>query len=213
MATAPAQSSPAYPRLAPIDAAALAAFAEIPPFVMANAGEPPTWDPLIPPLRQASDTQPMLLRSLVWGLAQPERLWWACLSARLEEILSARSTRSQSLILAERWVREGDDAVRYEAFQRSRDEGAMGAAPLVGIAAFVSGPSLAPQGAPVEAPPADLARSSTLSALMVAAGAKPLGDKGFERVNSIGLDIAAGGDGRDAARRALTAASGGPASS
>ena len=209
MATAPVQPAVSFPRLAPIDAPALAAFAEIPPFVMAKAGTPPAWAPLIEPLRTAIDTQPMLLRSLVWGLAQPDRLWWACLSARLEEILSARPTRSQSLILAERWVREGDDAVRYEAFKRSRDETAMGAAPLVGLAAFVSGPSLAPPDEPVEAPPADLPRASTLSALMVAAGAKPLGDQGFERVNSIGLDIAAGGDGREAARRAL-AASGGP---
>ncbi|MEO6339152.1 MAG: hypothetical protein ABIO39_03850 [Caulobacteraceae bacterium] len=213
MATAPAQAIATYPRLAPIEAEPLAAFAEIPAHVMAMAGSPPAWAPLIEPLRKANDTQPMLLRSLVWGLAQPDRLWWACLSARLEEILSARTTRSQSLILAERWVREGDDAVRYEAFHRSRDESAMGAAPLVGLAAFVSGASLAPQGAPVEEPPADLARSSTLSALLVAAGAKPLGDKGFERVNAIGLDIAAGGDGREAARHALNAASGGPQSS
>ena len=204
MASAPRQAAATYPRLAPIDAEALAAFAEIPPFVMQKAGSPPAWAPLLEPLRVSNDTQPMLLRSLVWGLAQPDRLWWACLSARLEEILSARTTRSQSLILAERWVREGEDAVRYEAFHRSRDESAMGAAPLVGIAAFVSGRSLAPPDAPVEEPPADLPRSSTLSALMVAAGAKPLGDKGFERVNAIGLDIAMGGDGREAARRALT---------
>lgn len=212
MASRPQQPA-AFPRLAPIDVEALAAFAEIPPFVMAKAGTPPAWAPLIEPLRISNDTQPMLLRSLVWGLAQPERLWWACLSARLEEILSGRTTRSQSLILAERWVREGDDAVRYEAFHRSRDESAMGAAPLVGLAAFVSGASLGPHGGPVEEPPAELPRASVLSALMVAAGAKPLGDKGFERVNSIGLDIAAGGDGREAARRALDAAQAGAQSS
>ena len=212
MAQAPVQHMTTYPRLTPIDMKALAEFAEFPPYVPPLAGTPPVWPPLIEPLKHGTDTQTMLLRALIWGLPQPERLWWACLSARLEEIVSGRPTRSQSLILAERWVREGDEAVRYEAFHRARDEGSMGPAPLVAMAAFVSGPSLAPQGAPVEAPPADLARSSTLSALMVAAGAKPLGARGFPLINSIGLDIAAGGDGREAARRALAAATGGSAS-
>jgi hypothetical protein len=199
-------------RLAPIDdPEALAAFAQIPREIMAQAGRPPRWGDLIGVLRAAPERQPMLTRALAWGLPPAQSLWWACLAARLEEILSGRSQRSQALVLAERWIREGEEPVRYEAFQRAREESALGAAPLVGMAAFVAGPSLGPLGGPEEKPPADLARNSTVGALTTAAAAPALKHDGFRLVNSIGLDIAAGGDGREAARRALAAASAAPA--
>jgi hypothetical protein len=210
--SAPPPDPQARIRLVPIDdPEALAGFAQIPSELMAQAGRPAQWGDLVRVLRASPDRQPMLMRALVWGLPPEHSLWWACLAARLEEILSGRSQRSQALVLAERWIREGEEPVRYEAFQRAREESALGAAPLVGMAAFVSGPSLGPQDGPEEKPPADLGRQSTLGALTTAAAAKPLKEDGFRLVNSIGLDIAAGGDGREAARRALAAASTAPA--
>lgn len=192
----------AYPRLRPLEPDALKTSADLPEADLMQAGEPATWEPLIQAL-SAPERGPLLLRSLAWGLPTTELLWWACLSARLEEIVSGQASRSQALVLAERWLREKDDSVRYEAYQRSRAEKARGAAPLVAMAAFASGPSLAPAGSPPEPPPPELGRDTATSALLVAAAAPHMGETGFSRVNAIGLEIAAGGDGREAARRGL----------
>jgi hypothetical protein len=194
-----------FSRLKPLDPPALQRAAGIGGEVMAAAGQPPSWTGLAAALQAAPERQPMLLRALAWGMDDFDRLWWTCLAGRLEEILSGRTARSQALIQAERWYRERDDSVRYEAFQRGREESALGPSAMVGMAAFVTGPSLAPADQPVEPPPAGLPHDAALGVLTAVAASAFLGPEGFREVNRVGLDIANGGDGRDAARAALTA--------
>lgn len=192
------------PRLKPIDLEALRSQG-VPAAVLAEAGEPPTWPPLIGRLRADPDRPLDLMRALAWGMDDPERLWWTCLAGRLEETASGRQGRSEALVLSERWLREKDDSVRYQAFERSREESALGPAAMVGLAAFVCGPSLAKPDQPAEPPPPNLPFETTLGALVAIAASPFLGPDGFHHIAGIGLDIAAGGDGREAARNALTA--------
>lgn len=192
-----------HPRLRPIDDQLLGQVAGIRRELIVEAGEPLSWPRLIATLQAAPERQPALLRALAWGMDDLDRIWWTCLAARLEEIQSGRAGRSQALVLSERWLREKDDAVRYEAFQKGQEESALGPPAMVGMAVFVAGPSLAPAGQPVEPPPAGMAHDTALGVLTATAASPRLGDNGFVHVNRIGLDIAAGGEGREAARQAL----------
>ncbi len=193
-----------YPRLRPLDLGALRNLG-LSAGLAAAAGEPPAWPSLIQALRADPSHRLELLRALAWGMDDLDRLWWTCIAARLEEIASGRGERSQALVLSERWLREKDDSVRYEAFRRSREEGSRGPASMVGMAAFVAGPSLAPPDKPVEAPPPSLPFEAALGVLVATAAAPAMGEDGFTHVNAIGLDVASGADGREPARNALAA--------
>jgi hypothetical protein len=160
----------------------------------------------------ASNNHPIALtHALVWGLPSPLLIRWACLSARLEEVASDRSDRSKALVAAELWLRKGEEKDRYEGYDRGSEEGFETPGALAALAAFLSGPSLAPQGARPEAPPPKLGRACAANVLAVAATSEPLGKKGFQHINVIGLDLAFGGDGRTGAHRALAAIQGDPA--
>ncbi len=193
-----------HPRLRPLDRAVLAEALNAP--ALRQGGE--RWTDLLAELQADPPQTMLLLRVLGWGLGLRELLWWGCLSAKLEEIVSRRRPPSRALLAAERWLREGEDEVRYEAFRAARDEGRASPGVLMGYAAFAAGPSLAPADAPAEPAPPGTPRQAACGVLLAAATAPALEATGFgfELVNMIGLDIARGGDGRGAARRALATA-------
>ena len=97
--------------------------------------------------------------------------------------------------------------MRYEIFALAQAETKPTPGTLAGYAAFSSGPSLSPPDAKAAPPPAGMARGASLGALSAAAVAPDMAatGRGFDAVNLIGLELAAGGDGRAAARRALSA--------
>ena len=197
-------ADPDYPRLRAFDLEALREAVDAPG--LAVGGEARAWRALIPLLRGARGEAPTLTRVLAWGLGEMELIWWACLAARFEETLSGRRAVSEALVMAQRWLRDRDEAVRYMAFERAQSETRATAGTLAAYAVFAAGPSLAPRdAAPAPAPPG-VARGAALATLMSAAAAPAMAATtvGFDLVNRIGLEIAAGRDGRAAARGALS---------
>lgn len=198
-------AAPRFVALRPFDPQALARATRLDTASFAALGAE-AWDDLVTSLQTDPSRTPALSRALAWGLEAPALLRWVCLAARLEEVVSERAERSGALICAERWAREGQDDVRYEAYRLAREEDFATPAALAALAVYVSGPSLAPEGAPPEPPSPNLGASTALGALMAVAVSEALGAKGFDCINTIGLDLACGQDGKAGARRALALA-------
>ena len=142
-----------------------------------------------------------LVAALCWGLPVAERLRWVVLAARLAEVTAADGRPSAALESAERWLRDRDDALRRRAFRQAQAEGMATPGALAGLCAFVSGPSLAPEGAPEQPAGPDVGCRAAAGALLSSAAA--IGNDGLDAVNHIGLELAQGRDGREAARRGL----------
>ena len=207
---APTASPPAdeaaWPRLRPLVLAALRSDLQA-PTLAADRPEPPRdWTALLGPMRRDLAQGPALLRALAWGLGDDDLLWWALLAARFEEALADRPRPSRALAYAERWLRERDETIRYQIFALAQAE-PPGPGALAGYAAFASGPSLTPADEKPQPPPPGMARGAAQGVLLAAAAAPAMvaSDHGFDVVNLIGLEVAAGRDGRAAARRALSA--------
>ena len=170
-----------------------------------EAGE--RWSALLADLRRSPPRPALLSRVLAWGLSDEDLLRWALLAARLEEVLRRPPRPSRALVSAERWMRDRDETLRYDVFALAQAEEKPSPGTLAGYAAFSSGPSLSPRDAEPAPPPPGLARRAASAALTAAAaavdGSAP--GRGFDAVNLIGLEMAAGGDGRAGARRALDA--------
>jgi hypothetical protein len=193
----------AYPGLRPFDGEALPWPARLKAEIL-GAQHEPSWHATVDRLAATPAGDPPLLNALAWGLTTERLLRWMCLAARLEEVVSARKTRSAALVSAEQWLREKDDKQRYEAYRLGQAEDFATPAAMAAMATFAAGHSMAPEGAPIEAPPPGLGRSTATSVLVTAAASEALAEDGFMRVNMIGLDLARGGDGRAGARDALT---------
>lgn len=195
-----ARSDPEFPGLRPFDPGAAPLVARE---RAKRMGGSPGWGGVIDGFRADPAGASPLLQTLAWGLDHDLLLRWMCLAARLEEVVSARSPLSAALVTAERWVRERQDSLRYEAYRQAQRENFATPGAMAAMATFVSGPSLAPADAPTEAPSPALGRASATSVLMAVGGSETLSANGFERVNLIGLDLARGRDGRAGAREAL----------
>ena len=195
-------ADPIWPRLRPLDLPTLRREAEAQDLPGAR-----DWSALVAAIRGEPGQGALLVRVLAWGLGGDDLLWWALLAARLEEALSDRPDPSRALIMAERWLRERDESVRYQVFALAQAEARPSAGTLAAYAAFTAGPSLAPQDAPAQPAPAGAARGAAQGALTASAAAPAMAatGRGFDAVALIGLEIAAGRDGRAAARRALSA--------
>jgi hypothetical protein len=187
---------PAYPALRPFDLETLREAVDAKGLSVRAYDNMHAWGPFLRLLRAERGEAATLTRVLSWALAETDLIWWACLAARFEETLSRRRSVSEALVLAQRWLRERDEAVRYRAFDLAQQ---------AAYAVFAAGPSLAPRDAPAAAPPPGVARGAASGALMAAASAPAMAATGlgFDLVNRIGLEIAAGRDGRAAARGAL----------
>lgn len=189
-----------FPGLRPLDISALPVTKTWK--IALSADNPADWAHAIGRMAENAGGGGPLLQSLAWGLETGALLRWACLAARLEEILSGRA-RSEALIIAERWLREQKEPLRYEAYRLAEAEDFATPATMAAVAAYASGPSLAPADAPPSPPSPGLGRSTATGVLVSVASAEALENGGFARVNMIGLDLARGGDGRRGAHDAL----------
>jgi len=160
------------------------------------------WADAIDRLKSIQGGQALLLKLMVKALEKQRLLRWVALAARLEEV-AGRHPQSEALKFAERWIREGDDPLRYEAYRHAEKEEFATPGAKAAMVTFVAGPSLGPEGSGQSPPGPNLARNVAAGILMSFAGSEALADSGVARVNSIGLELARGGDGRAAARAAL----------
>ena len=196
---------PRWPRLRALELANLREQVDTPDLGPGDDGR--RWSDLLASLRREPPRASLLTRVLGWGLSDDDLLWWGLLAARLEEVLRRAPRPSRALALAERWFREREEPLRFEVFAQAQAETKPTPGTLAGFAAFSSGPSLSPPDEKPAPPPPGMARS-TSGAILTAAAAAVDGlapGRGFDAVNLIGLEIAAGGDGRAAARRVLSA--------
>ena len=156
------------------------------------------WSALLTELRRAPQQAPLLTRVVAWGLPDDDLLGWALLAARLDEALRRPPQPSRALLMAERWMRGREEADRHELFAVAQAEVKPTSGTLAGYAAFSSGSSLSPPDEKPAPPPPGLARGASSAVLPAAAAAINTAStgRGFDAVNLIGLDLAAGGDGR-----------------
>ncbi len=93
-----------------------------------------------------------LAKSILHMLPPREAVWSACLFARLAEVrLDAAPSRAHRA--AEVWVRDQDEPTRYKAYECAQAEEMATTGAWAGMAAFFSGPSLAPIDAQTPVPP------------------------------------------------------------
>jgi hypothetical protein len=189
------------PKLARISADILIKHAQVDPDIAIMADTPDGLADVLEALSFEESFHPQMVRVLALALGPREAIWWAILCARLEEAL-AKESPSEALKLAERWVREQEDDLRYEAFEKAQKEGMDKPSSLVCMAAFLSGPSLAPAGQPAQAPAEFLGAQSVATAIISAhLASRSTIAIGLANLLVIGLDVAAGKDGRTLARR------------
>jgi hypothetical protein len=105
---------------------------------------------------------------LAHALPKRETVWWGLLAVRSQLGEAPPADAAAVLAAAERWVRQPTDEHRYAAMQAA--EADMGsAASMVGIAAFMSGGSIAPAGNETVPPPAHLTGTMVASAVILSA--------------------------------------------
>ena len=93
------------------------------------------------------------VKYLAHALPKREAVWWGLLTVRSHLGEHAPPGPAGILAAAERWVRQPTDENRVAALEAAEPEMAS-AAGMIGIAAFMSGASIAPPGCePVAAPP------------------------------------------------------------
>lgn len=142
-------------------------------------------------------------RDAVYALALmlPHRqaVWWACLASRLlpdsEETMESRI----AIEAAERWVQSGSPEDAEQAGVVAERSDSRRAPGWAAMAAFWSGPSLAPRGQQAIAPPAHLP-GIAVRTTMILLTHDPLfaGRASFADWLEIGLALMNGGNGRDA---------------
>lgn len=136
------------------------------------------------------------VNALTLLLPHRQTVWWACLSARLIPDLDRRGNDMAAIAAAEAWVQTGsaDHAARAGelALAGNRD-----AAPAwVAMAAYWSGPTIAPRGSQAVPPPPHLPGVAARSAMLLLMQEKGLAD----RINhgdllGIGRELMLGGNG------------------
>jgi hypothetical protein len=196
------------PKLSRLSPEVLVRHAQVHPDIAALADDPDGLADVLEALSFDESFHPAMIRVLALAMGVREAIWWAILTARLEEAV-AKTPASPALKMAEQWVREQDDQLRYDAFAKAQSEGMDQPSSMVCMAAFLAGPSLAPPGQPVHAPAPFLAQQSVatavLSAHLASRGSVAIG---LTHLLVIGLDVAAGRDGRTLARHVYKLLSG-----
>ena len=105
---------------------------------------------------------------LAHALPNREAVWWALLTVRAHLGEQAPPGATGILAAAERWVRQPTDENRLAAMKVA--EADMGSpASMVGIAAFMSGGSIAPPGFEAVAPPTHVTGTMVASAVILSA--------------------------------------------
>jgi hypothetical protein len=189
------------PKLCQLEPDVLVKHANVDPVIAALAHAPDGLADVLEALSFEESFHINMVRVLALALGPREAVWWAILCARLEEAL-ARQDPSNALKLAERWVREQEDELRYDAFAMAQTEGMDQPSSLTCMAAFLSGPSLAPVGQPAQ-PPAPYVGGQSVATAVIAThlASRASVAIGLTHLLVIGLDVAAGKDGRTLARQ------------
>ncbi len=189
------------PKLLALTPEILIRHAQVDPDIAALANAPDGLADVLEALSFEDSFHALMVRVLALAFGPREGIWWAILCVRLEEALAGVEP-SKALKLAERWVREQDDALRYEAFSMAQASGMDQPASLTCMAAFLCGPSLAPLGEPAQ-PPAPFIGKQSIATAVMSAHLASRASVAIELTHLliIGLDVAAGRDGRTVARR------------
>jgi hypothetical protein len=133
---------------------------------------------------------------LARALPKREAIWWSCLCAR--QILEAR-TRPELITCvqaAEDWVHRPTEENRRKAEAAGTAIGDSHPGRWTALAAFWSGGSMAPPGAPEVEPSNDFSAKAVAGAILMAAGLDPKESAArYKLFLAYGRDIAVGGAG------------------
>jgi hypothetical protein len=131
------------------------------------------------------------IRFLAHLLPRREAVWWAWMAARKAAPEAAPEVRT-SLHATEHWIRQPGDAARRAAMRAAEAATLQTPAGCAGLAAFLSGGSIAPDGqAEVPPPPTGTARAVYGSLVLAAVLAEPssAGDN-FRELLGHGIELA-----------------------
>ncbi|WP_156678756.1 DUF6931 family protein [Sphingomonas profundi] len=142
---------------------------------------------------------PEAAAALALMLPRRQAVWWACLCARLLPDVAARPADGAAIEAAETWVQtqSPEDAEQAGALAEACDAGAP--ARWAAMAAFWSGPSLAPRGQQAVAPAPHLAGVAARAALTLLVHHPAIARRiDHGDLLAIGTDLMHGGLGRQA---------------
>lgn len=138
------------------------------------------------------------VRLAAHALPKREAVWWACMAARATPPRHATPLERQALEAAEEWVRRPEEALRHRCMALALESGCRGPEAWAAVAAFWSGPSLAPPGAAPVPPAAQLTGVAVTGAISLAAlrDDPARAPQRYARYLAALRDIARGGAGR-----------------
>jgi hypothetical protein len=167
-----------------------------------SADARPHLKPEMPPLDfvkalVAHDLYSDAVQFLARALPKREAVWWSCVCARDLSADAKRPELADGLQAAEAWVYRPTEENRRQAEKAGQAIKGSYPARWTAMAAFWSGGSLAPPGAPEAKPPEDFTAKAVAGAILLAAGLDPKEtDARNRRFLAAGIDIAKGGTGR-----------------
>ncbi len=132
------------------------------------------------------------------ALPKREAVWWACMCSGHTAPAALPEADRLARESAEQWVRQQTDAARRQAMVFAEQADFASPEAWVGVAAFWSGDSLAPEGQAAVPPAPHLYSSAVAGAIALAAvRGNPLNQSArLKRFLESGRNIAAGGPGR-----------------
>lgn len=128
---------------------------------------------------------------LAHALPPRDAVWWACQCAWHVGRPALPAPQEQALRAAVRWVREPVEVNRRAAETASAVAGANTPAGCIALAIYVSGGSLAPEGAASVPPPPFLAGTTLRAAVLLAASFGNI-EENQRQFIALGLDVAHG---------------------
>lgn len=142
---------------------------------------------------------PDAVKFLSQALPRREGVWWACLAARTAAaVVAPRPIDTAALEAAETWVFKPTEENRRAAMEKAQAAEFNSPAAWAAVAAFWSAGSMAPPGQPVVPPAPHLAGRAVTGSVMLAAaqGDATAATQRYTRFIASGLDIGAGGNGK-----------------
>ena len=137
-------------------------------------------------------------RLVAHALPAREAVWWACVCADHTAPADLPEPDRAARAAAERWVRQPGEVSRRAAMEAAQAAGLLTPEAWVGVAAFWSGGSIAPEGQPVLAPAPHLCGTAAAGSVLLAsvrrdAGRQPVR---LRRFLASAREIAGGQHGR-----------------
>jgi uncharacterized protein DUF6931 len=134
---------------------------------------------------------PAAIQFLAHALPKRDAVWWACVCARAS---AGAAAGKLALRAAEKWVADPSEENRRATLPAAMTDGVATAAGCAALAAFASGGSLAPAGAP-PVPPAESATAQAVAGAIVLAaseGGQETAPESLRLFLSRGVDVARG---------------------